>query len=596
MAQTASSELGQMEFQAGELREAFQDRREAEIDFFQTRLAPDPERGGAYDIAANLYRGTNLEWANTRLNAIMEAPRGDMFWMFPFTTVMFNGVEQLPESTQQKVRDVWRTYQPYRGDTENHWALYYATLYLAAQKYPGEPGETWFTGKSSQENFDEAEEWLHHWMDLTTTRGQGEYDSSHYLKVYIAPMALLYAYAEDPEMRLRAEMMLDYITADWAVELLAGHYGGGHSRVYEREAIAPGKASATRFAGLFFGQAPHMPSGETFIAAVSGYEPPLILHAIATDRSAPYTHRETKRTRHRFRFSEVQNAPVYKTSFVRPEYILGSTHGGLLQPIQQQTWGWQWAAADRVEARNVVTSLHPYASDIEMGMYFAELREFIVEIVVRSKREYDSPDKITGGSPYEQVMQHEDALIALYDIAPDDEHPHINAFFPDELAEFSEDESGWIFGRGGDGYIAVYPLQPYEWQDKEDYLEEGRMHRLLYSPHVKNGLVVQTAPVPRYRSMAAFQEAVRALPLETLTEPVPSVQFTTLSGHQLEATYGVAPVIDGEAVDYEAWPLFDGPFAQAAVGSRQLELRYGPLRRMLDFNTLSIREWVVPTE
>ena len=595
-AQTTSAELGHMMFQAGDLREAFEARREAEIDFFQTRLAPDPERGGSYDIAANLYRGTNLEWADTRLNALMEAPRGDMFWMFPFTTVMFNGLEQLPVSTQERVRDVWRTYKPYRGDTENHWALYYATLYLAAQKYPGETGETWFTGKSSQENFDEAEEWLHHWMDLTTTRGQGEYDSPHYLKVYIAPMALLYAYAEDPEMRLRAEMMLDYITADWAVELLNGHYGGGHSRIYEREAIAPGKAAATRFAGLFFGQAPHMPSGETFIAAVSGYEPPPILHAIATDRSAPYTHRELKRTRHRFRFSEVPNARVYKTSFVRPEYILGSTNGGLLQPIQQQTWGLQWASDDPAESRNVVTSLHPHSSDMEMGMYFAELREFIVEIVVRSKREYDSPDKITGGSPYERVFQHEDALIALYDIEPGDRFEQVNAFFPDELVEFAEDASGWIFGRGGDALIAYYPLQPYEWQDKEDYLQEGRMHRLLVSPHLKNGAVVQTAPSSAYPTMEAFKAAVRALPLQAQIEPTPSVQFTTLSGHQLEATYGAVPTVDGVPLDYENWPLFDGPFLQAEEGSRQLELRYGPMRRLLDFNTLEIRDWVETTE
>jgi hypothetical protein len=410
-------------------------------------------------------------------------------------------------------------------------------------------------------------------------------------------MALLYAYAEDPAMRQRAAMMLDYIIADYATELLAGHYGGGHSRVYEREAMAPGQAAATRFSALLFGEAPLLMSGESYITAVSGYEPPLILHAIATDRSAPYVHREAKRTRHRFRFSEIKNAPVYKYTFMRPEYVLGSTQGGLLQPIQQLTWGLLWAATDRIESRNVVTSLHPYSSDIEMGMYFAELREFIVEIVVRSKREYDSPDKITGGSPYEQVFQHEDALIALYDIAADDKHPHINAFFPDELADLTEDPSGWIFGRGGEGYLAYYPLQPYRWQEKEDYFDEGRMHRLLVSEHIKNGAVVQAAPVSAYSSMGAFQAAVRALPLETRTSPTPSVQFTSLGGHQLEATYGQTPIVDGVAVDYAAWPLFDGPFANAEVGSRQLELRYGPQRRLLDFNTLSIREWVeTPTQ
>ena len=35
-------------------------------------------------------------------------------------------------------------------------------------------------------------------------------------------------------------------------------------------------------------------------------------------------------------------APVYKYSYVTPDYILGSSQGGLLQPIQQQTWSLVW--------------------------------------------------------------------------------------------------------------------------------------------------------------------------------------------------------------------------------------------------------------
>ena len=588
----AQDALGEQTYQVGELRHAYELRRDSLVTFYQERVAPDPDEGGYFDIAANLYRGTNLDWAVARLDTLMEDPRGDMFWMYPFITATFAGQDVLPEDTKRRMRDLWRTYQPYRGDTENHWVLYYSTLYLAAQLYPDEPGDRWFTGKSSEENFDEAEEFLLEWMDLTTTIGQGEYDSPHYLKVFVAPMALLYAYAEDPAMRQRAAMMLDYFLADYAAELLAGHYGGAHSRVYEREALAPGYAPATRLAGLLFGQAPMLPSGETFILAVSGYVPPPILHAIASDRSAPYVHRELKRTRHRFRFSDVKNAPVYKYSYVRPEYLLGSSQGGLLQPIQQLTWGLTWAADDRVEARNTFTSLHPYSSDIELGMYFAELREFITEIVVRSKTEYDSPDKLTGGSPYEQVVQHEDALVALYDIEPGVRFPHINAHFSADLEGVDEDESGWIFARGGDALIAYYPLAGYHWEDKVDYLDTTIVHRRLVSPHLKNGAVVQTAPASAFGSFDAFKAAVRALPLETATEPVPSVRFTTLSGDTIEAAYGETPAVNGEAVDYDGWPLFDGPFLHAEPGSGTLEMRYGPMRRHLDFNTLTVRDWI----
>ena len=592
---TAQS-LGEMHLKEADLDKAYQARRDTMIAYYAERTVPgDYTQGGYFDIAANLYRGERIDWAIARLDTLMQAPTGDMFWMYPFTTVMFVGRNLLPDSTKRKMRDLWRTYRPYRGDTENHWLLYYATLYLAAQMYPDEPGESWFTGKSSAENRREAEEYIDAWIELTTTRGQGEYDSPHYLKVYLAPMALLYAYAEDPAMRQRAAMMLDYLIADFATEHLDGFYAGGaYSRLYEREVAAPWWRPAARMAWLLFGTTPFgRYSGEGFILAVSGYAPPPILHHIARDRAAPYVHREYKRTRHRFRYSDVKNAPVYKYLYMRPEYALGSSQGGLLQPIQQQTWGLTWTSADSAQAaRSVLFSLHPYSSPTELGMYFADLEEFLTEIVVRSKTEYDAPDKLTGGSPYEQVFQHEDVLIALYDIEPDVKFPHINAFFSNDLEGLTEDSTGWIFARGGDALVAYYPMASYRWEEKADYWDEDVRHQRLVSPHLKNGGVVQAAPASAYDSFEAFQADVRALPLEVTTEPVPSVRFTSLGGDVLVARYGETPTVNGEAVDYESWPLYDGPFLHAERGSKKLEIRYGPMRRLLDFTTLTITDGI----
>lgn len=605
-------------FREGDLEAAFQARRDSLINYYQQKVNPedlslgedvgalgmhDPARrvnpdlstGGYPEIAANLYRGTYLDWSVARLDSLMANPQGDMFWMFPFTTVMYVGADVLPEDTRAKMRDLWRTYTPYRGDTENHWAMYHATLYLAAQMYPGEPGETWFTGKSSEENMAEAEEYLLSWMELTTTKGQGEYDSPHYLNVYVAPMALLYAFAEDPAMRLRAEMMLDYLLADMAAESLQGLGGGAHSRIYEREVIQPWQAAgAPRMSWLLFGNTPFAPSRESLILALSGYSPTPLLHGIATDRREPYVHRELKRTRHRFRYSDVKNARVYKYTYVDPDYVIGSSQGGLLQPIQQQTWSLIWWADDPRTERNTLFSLHPYSSPEELGMYFAELQEFVTELVVRSKTEYDSPDKLTGGSPFEQVVQEKDALVALYSIEPGTRFEQINAFFSSDLSELDEDASGWIFARGGDALIAYYPLAPYHWEEQEDHWDSTLVHRRLVSPHLQNGAVVQVAPASEYDSFDAFEEAVRALPLEAATDPVPRVAFTSLRGDRIEMTYGDVPIINGDEVDYDHWPLFEGPFLEAAEGSGTLSMRYGPWQRTLDFNTLT-REDTVET-
>jgi hypothetical protein len=593
----SAQELGEHRMERADRVQAFLDRRDQLLDHYATRMpADDYSRGGYADITAKLNRGVDLDWCAIRLDSLMQNPRGDMFWMYPVTTLMYAAQDKLPDSTWHQMRDLWRTYAPFRGDTENHWAMYYASLYLMAQLFPDDPAESWYTGKSSQENFDEAEEYLLSWMDLTTTIGQGEYDSPHYLLVYVAPMSMLYAFAEDPAMRTRAQMMLDYLLADFAAENLGGSYVGAHSRVYEREAVAPWRLGTTGLSWLAFGEGPEWMRHELVSFALSGYVPPAILHHIATDRSAPYVHVEGKRTRHRIRYSEVKNAPVYKYTYVRPEYALGSTQGGLLQPIQQQTWDLTWVPSDGavMDARTTLFSVQPYSSPVELGMYFAEMQEFIVEIVVRSKTEYDSPDKLTGGSPYEQVFQHEDALVALYDIPEDNRFPHVNAFFSDELQDLTEDDSGWIFAHGGEALIAYYPFQPYTWEPVRDQIDTTRTHQRLYSPHLKNGAVVQVAPASAFDSFEAFMEAVRALPLEVSTDPTPSVTFTTLGGDVLAGTYGETPTIDGTPIDYENWPLYAGPFLRADQGSRQLEMRYGPMRRLLDFNTVTIKEWIEP--
>jgi hypothetical protein len=586
----AQSPTGQTFLQA-ELHRAYDLRADSLVAWFAARINPaDVTTGGHFDLASALRRVEHTGWVEARLEELLKMPpRGDMFWMYPVVTLMFEGRDRLSPRLMEVLRDQWRTYMPYRGDTENHWVLYYASMFLMSEAYPGEPGESWFTGKSSEENRAEAEEWLKLWMDITTTIGQGEYDSPHYLKVFIGPMAMLYAYARDPEMKLRAQMMLDYIIADFAAESLNGMYGGAHSRVYETEAVEPWLGANTRFAWLLFGVGPFVPSGESLQLALSGYRPPEILHHIALDRSEPYVHRELKRTRHRIRNSDVRNAPVYKYTMMRPEYVLGSSQGGLLQPIQQKTWHLLWAVDDVRGARNTLFTLHPYSSPLEGTMYFAEHWHMVTELIVRSKREFDSPTKWTGGSPYEQVFQHEDVVVALYDIPEGTNFPHITGFFSRDLSTIEVDPSGWIFARGGDALIAYFPFAPYE------FVDEDGGDRRLHSPHLRNGAVVQVAPASAHPNFDAFKQAVRGLQIQTSTADGPRVSYRTLGGDLLEVAYGEVPRVNGTAVDYDNWPLFDGPFLQAAPGSRRLEMRHGPVRRTLDFNTLSIETSVDST-
>ena len=182
--------------------------------------------------------------------------------------------------------------------------------------------------------------------------------------------------------------------------------------------------------------------------------------------------------------------------------------------------------------QNTFFTLHPYSSLHELQTYFTFPPDQGVAEVVSSKKSYDSPDKFVGGSPYEQIFQDRDSVIVLYDIAPGARFPHINGFFSKDLAEMREDPSGWIFARGGDALIACRPLQPYSWKP----IEGGG--KRLFSPYLKNGIVVQVAARSEFADMEAFRRAILALPLEYKLEPVPVGPLRLLRGRTLDFTYG----------------------------------------------------------
>jgi hypothetical protein len=179
-------------------------------------------------------------------------------------------------------------------------------------------------------------------------------------------------------------------------------------------------------------------------------------------------------------------------------------------------------------------------------------------------------------------VQDQDTLIALYNAPPETRFPHVNGFFSKDLSEVREDSSGWLFLRGGDALIAFRPLQPYSWKT----VAGGG--RRMFSPHPNNGSVVQVAAASEYRDLDAFRKAILALPFEAVVQPVPSVRFRSLRGTLMEFSYGETPKLNGIPIDYANWPLFGGPFLEAAVDAERLVIKYGEMRRTLDFRNLTV--------
>ncbi|HEX9007221.1 MAG TPA: hypothetical protein VF889_07995, partial [Bacteroidota bacterium] len=564
---------------------------------------PYDTAGGYAGVAARYAHNVNIRQADSIFIAALKEPRGDMFWMFPVIGAYLHGRDRMSAEARAAVREAWKHYTPYRGDTENHWAMYHATLYLAAEQWPGLGGSEWFNGKSSAENQAETREYLIHWMEVTTTIGQGEFDSPDYFAEYAIPMSLLADFAQDPEMRLRGEMMLDYLLADFAVEHLDGQYLGGFSRIYQPAVYKPLLSGASSFAYLYFGTGQPVPAaGWALLPALGKYRPPQIIVEIATERSRPYVERERKRVRNVIRFGDELNPPVYKYTYVTKDYGIGSLQGGILQPIQQHTWGVRYRYG---RPYTTIFGLHPYWSIRELGMFFPEEIKPLLADVLASKGTYNNHDKWTGGSPFERTFQQKNTLIVLYDIAPGTTSEHIDGFFPRNLEERIVDGSGWIMCKAGDTYIGWYPLQDYEWIEEHETAGqvknvEGRPQMMvdraqetgwwrLRSHHLQNGYVIEVRSRDEAGSFRQFCAALRAhRPEARLTPGAVSVRYTTLGNDAMAFFYPEGRTLNGARVDLARTRLFEGPFLNADVGSQKLTLTCNGERMVLDFKNVRI--------
>ena len=548
-----------------------------------------PRSLGYANIAAKLWLHEDPALCSRRLEELLAAgPTGDMFWMYPVTAIAYLDRGQLTDSARRALRDSFRTYMPYRGDTENHWVMYYTSLYLMAQLWPDQDGDQWYTGKSSSENLREAAGWLDSWVRLTTTRGQGEYDSPNYMGYYFLSMSYLAAWARDPAMQKRAAMMLDYLIADYAVKNLDGIYTGAHSRVYDREVLEKWNVLSSDFGWVLFGLGhPLSPpsSAILFYVLASAYQPPEIIQHIATDRSQPYTHYERKRTRNRWRFFDELHGPVYKTTYVRREYAVGSDQGGTLQPIQEHSWDVTWSVPDPRGVQNTLFTLNPHSSLHELQTYFTFPPISASPAWSVPRRATIRPTSSSAALPMKRFSRTEDTIVALYDIPPDSRFPHINGFFSKDLAEVREDPSGWIFARGGDALIACRPLQPYTWKP----IEGGG--RRLFSPYLKNGIVVQVAARSEFTDMDGVPPRdPRAAARSSRSTPLPPSASTPCAAEPWNSPMARFRAVNGAPLDYAHWPLFGGPFLEAPVDSEILILKYGDMRRTLDFRRLTVSD------
>lgn len=506
------------------------------------------------------------------------------FETYAFMDAVLRLGDRLPAPLVEKIRTrIAASLTTDFGFTDNHMLQFRTARYLFGQTWPD--GPTLADGTTPGQSQQDAAAWIEQWIHRTVTRGMYEYDSPNYHHLYLLCFASLHEYARDERLRTKAWMILQVLLADWATEYLQGAWVGAHSREKYDQVLHTREhtGAATQFGRLFFGGAPlRLDLAETYYMALSSLQAfeclPMIGH-IATDRRRPYVLRELKAPRRGPRI--VDGEPTWKYTYVAPEFAVGSSWGDLTD-VEHHRWDLTW-----VSPQDGATCffINPSYSAAQLARYFEFPVDQLLAEIVRQRPYHADPHKWIEGSPHEDVFQHENAVVAIYDIPPDAARQHINGFFPHVIAERRE-EAGWIFARADGIFFAVWTSAPGEWHPE-------KTHDRLTLRQPKTAVILEAVAAREEKSFDAFCARVRALRPE-FDERTLTATYTSTRGHRIKFTHRGARIVNGTTVDLSTWPLFEGPWMNSEPGTGLITLQYGAERVTFDFNSATVRTDSIP--
>ena len=135
--------------------------------------------------------------------------------------------------------------------TENHYILFTSAAYLAGQMYPDEIFSN--SGETGRQKIELNRTRILRWLDLRFHTGFSEWLSHVYYDEDLTALLALYDFAADDEIRRKAEMVLDLLVFDMALNSFKGVFGSTHGRAYENTKKWASNEGTTDTSKLLFG-------------------------------------------------------------------------------------------------------------------------------------------------------------------------------------------------------------------------------------------------------------------------------------------------------------------------------------------------------
>ncbi|MER6945991.1 fibronectin type III domain-containing protein [Nonomuraea sp. NPDC000554] len=556
----------------------FPGTRETRTQWLWDKTKAMKEESGAVNVAqytAQLADHANVAANLAKLDTLFQSYDYEQYkTMAKMYSYLMVG-DQFSAAMLAHVRSYFASYAYQKlAQTENLRMSNYATGYLVGQYFPDLADLNGNSG-AQLKSINKAN--ILEMVNAGVRRGWAEYQSPEYTFMTYFCLNALYQWADDADLRQRVKMAMDVMWFEWANDWINGYMISSESRA-KGDAHAANDptwraADHSTLAWTYFGgHRAQQGVGESDNPAPAAYRPNLEYAGLAAWKGMTYSPPELavrigrmtdkSYTSHK---TNLQNSSgramdIYRTSYVRPTWGLGTE----VQYRRVDNW---------IEDLPVVLRWHADAAN--------PLFRLSVDQGNAPIGTYNQPAN-------QRVMQNGPTAVGVYKSSGDQTSNYINALFPvsGSIRERRE-VGGWTVADAGSMYFAYKLVKPGTWyhQTPNDPANKVKTtaqthptaslsysYDILRSQADKNGWVLETADASAYADLDAFASALvrtTSLDVSHLEDANPRLVYHSLSGDDLDITFdsasqapGAAHLVNGKAIDYDSFKLFDTPWLQ----------------------------------
>ena len=515
--------------------------------------------------------------------------------------------------------------------TENHQILFHSAEYLVGQMFPDAVFPS--NGMTGREHQAHATAFLLRWLTWRERFGFSEWLTQGYYMEDMLGVVCLMIYAEEEDIRTRCRMIIDALAFDLAVNSFHGHLPTTHGRVYAPPILDPDQEDCAPVMNLLFdvGEVSDALSPCGVMLAACGYECPKAIALAARCGDGVQINRE----RMSLNVADALRYGVDPGDFDNIMFFWGMQTYSDRACIENSlkvfpTWNWM---VNRVRAYQEMYALHDAA-----GVPSVEAPDFTamtqVDILTRRTPDYilscaqdfrrgrmgyqqhpwtaslggkaviftsspasleyhNRPNRWAGNLCLPRAAMHGRVLLCIYRIMPDFvDYLYSHLYFPcHEMHEVIE-RDGFLFGRRGDGYIAVRSLQPAGWEPKDpelfralwpDHAQEAYERAGNYEYTAQGHANVWAIEMGSRAECGSFEDFMAGFANAELTGDSHHCAYRSPAEGLMTFGWNEPLRVNGLAIPLHDYPRYDNAYCHADFDSTRWEIICDNHRTVLDF-------------